>query len=536
MKGDGRNMIKVIIADDENLICRLVQALADWDALGMEVAGTAENGLEALELVKTVKPDILITDIRMPGCDGLELIRQAKELQPQLEVVIISGYAHFEYAQTAIKYGVGNYLLKPIQKEELMDTLGKMKERCEGGLSSKADKALLYQNSERDLTSLRNSLVKDLLLPSTSPLSEEILRDTYHFMAKENAYQAVLLKMDCDIRGMNGAPYEILKEKTSEVFENSLSEVCPEYHLYFQDYTGYAILNYDIENKAEVRKKLRVCLNLLEAQKSLYGPVEFSLSVGAVVQDCAKLKDSLEEAKEVIKERLVEGPGRLLEGIPESSGVEKQNLMDKYMKAAEHAIEMLSEEEASNACKALYEEMAEAHNICGREMFDLVVSAGHLFIARCAVGNIEGIRQEFDYHCRQCCGAKELFTQLKEMQIAVLNESGELRRNEEGRPIRQAKQYVQQHFSEPITLEEVCDAVGFSASYFSVLFKKETGEGFAKYLIKVRMDEAKRLLRETNLPVVEICERVGYSDRKHFTRTFNKTAGLNPAEYRKLYG
>lgn len=124
-------MIRVIIADDEKLICRLVQALADWDSLGMEVAGTAENGLEALQLVEALEPDILITDIRMPGCDGLELIRRAKELRPQLEVVIISGYAHFEYAQSAIQFGVGNYLLKPIKKEELMDTLRKMKERCE---------------------------------------------------------------------------------------------------------------------------------------------------------------------------------------------------------------------------------------------------------------------------------------------------------------------------------------------------------------------------------------------------------------------
>ena len=88
----------------------------------MEVAGLAENGPEALELIERERPDILITDIRMPGCDGLELIRRAKELRPELEIVIISGYAHFEYAQTAIRYGVGNYLLKPIKKDELMET------------------------------------------------------------------------------------------------------------------------------------------------------------------------------------------------------------------------------------------------------------------------------------------------------------------------------------------------------------------------------------------------------------------------------
>lgn len=118
-------MLKVIIADDERLICRLVQTLADWDSLGMEVVAMAENGLEALELVQSRHPDILITDIRMPGCDGLELIRSAKQIMPDLEVVIISGYAHFEYAQSAMKYGAGYYLLKPIKQAELMETLEK---------------------------------------------------------------------------------------------------------------------------------------------------------------------------------------------------------------------------------------------------------------------------------------------------------------------------------------------------------------------------------------------------------------------------
>ena len=118
----------------------------------------------------------------------------------------------------------------------------------------------------------------------------------------------------------------------------------------------------------------------------------------------------------------------------------------------------------------------------------------------------------------------------------LIGQVQESRANESARPIRLAKQYVLQHFSEPITLEEVCEAVGFSISYFSALFKKETGEGFAKYLTRIRIDEAKNLLRETSLSVGEIGEKVGYSDRKHFTSNFRKIVGLNPAEYRKLYG
>jgi len=116
-------MWKVIIADDERLICRLIESLIDWEALDMENAGKAENGLEALQMVRDLQPDLLITDIRMPGCDGLELIRQARELSPEIEIVIISGYARFEYAKTAIAYGVGSYILKPVNRDELNKTL-----------------------------------------------------------------------------------------------------------------------------------------------------------------------------------------------------------------------------------------------------------------------------------------------------------------------------------------------------------------------------------------------------------------------------
>ncbi|MEG2731993.1 MAG: response regulator, partial [Clostridium sp.] len=122
-------MLKVIVADDEEKICQLIVKLVDWTSLGMEVAAIASNGIEAMEKIISLKPDIVITDIRMPGYDGLELIKRAKSEGINTEFIIISGYRHFEYAQNAIRYGVGDYLLKPIKKDELMDALKRIGER-----------------------------------------------------------------------------------------------------------------------------------------------------------------------------------------------------------------------------------------------------------------------------------------------------------------------------------------------------------------------------------------------------------------------
>ena len=209
-----------------------------------------------------------------------------------------------------------------------------------------------------------------------------------------------------------------------------------------------------------------------------------------------------------------------------------QDILDRYCKEMEHAIEVLDPAEASKCGEELKNAVMSVPDVRGREIQETVLSAGRFFIVRVRATS----PTIFEEKCMHCGSAEELFHELSTLQEELMTEALEARQGETSRPIRQAKQYVHKHYAENITLEEVCDHVGFSVAYFSALFKKETGEGFAKYLMRVRMDEAKTLLRETGLSVTEICERVGYNDRKHFTQTFHKIAGVNPAEYRKLYG
>lgn len=525
--------MKVIIADDEKLICRLVQALADWELLGMEVVGTAENGLEALELIEILEPDILITDIRMPGCNGLELIRQAKERRPELEIVIISGYAQFEYAQSAIQYGVGNYLLKPIKKEGLMEALNTMRGRCQARRNMSGSQGGV--NSQKDLGRLRSSLVKDLLSPSPPVLTRESLRETYYMEAAGDLFQAFALQAIGGGQAMGQPALDILQQEILQALVSCLGGNCLEKVVYFQERTGYGILCFDQGKRTAVRWALRECINQLDAKKGLFGQVEFSMSLGSPVWEPEELSRSMAEAKMALLGRFTEGVGRLLEYTPENTGMDRQNLLDKYIKAAGNAIETMSEENAAAACEEFEKGVKETGSLTGRDMMELVLAAQSFFASR-TVMDVGERQQEFARRCDDCSRMEELFVLLEAEQKGLLEELRENRRNEDNRPIRLAKQYVMKHFRQPITLEEVSEAVGFSPSYFSVLFKKKTGEGFAKYLTRIRMEEAKTLLRETNLAIAEICERLGYSDRKHFTQTFHKATGLTPAEYRKLYG
>lgn len=517
-------------------MCNLILLLADWEKLGMEVVGTASNGLEALELVRACTPDILITDIRMPGCYGIELIERAKAEFPAIEIVIISGYAHFEYAQSAIKNGVGDYLLKPIQRDELMATLKKLGERCRARVESASEVEQLKEISRQDVDRQRQRLIADLAEGRLGILTEERLKEEFHVEVQPGLFQIFLLKMDYDLAAVTPLSIAIIESKAQKIFSAVVPSLCHEMLFSFREPWGYGLLNFAGQNRDIVRRTLRDCLNQLTVQQGMLGPVEFSLALGQVSDRPEGLSESLCTARIAAAERLIEGTGRLLEGTFKPSALRGENLPERYGRAIEHLVETLSAEEAGLAVDHLEEAVAAIPDIYGQELLDLVDSVGQLFALRLDLDDREKTIRDFYNRCNQCSKAADLFHCLRQFQEGQLALVSERRRSESIRPIRFAKQYIQKHYSEQVTLEEVCASIGFSTSYFSVLFKKETGEGFNKYLTRVRMDQAKELLQKGNMPIAEICTKVGYGDLKHFTQTFKKVTGLNPGQYRKLYG
>ena len=531
-------MQKVMIADDEERICQLIEALVDWKALGMEVTAVAHNGLEAAELVGKLRPDILITDIRMPGCSGLELIEKVKRDIPELEIIIISGYAHFEYAKSAIKFGVGEYLLKPINKTELTTTLERLKTKIENRLREKEDKEQLEQKSKNDVERLQEILLERLREQREEALSFETLRGEYYLKMQPGCFQGIWLKIDSSEGELGEEGKRIVTERSGKLLESSLRHKCFDMLCREQDWGGYiGILNYAEGKQEEIRYILKDCLNQLESAKKLYGEIFFSLAVGGIAKEPSGMGQSLREASVIIEERLVRGTGRFLDYMPEGSSVlHEKSLPEKYLRIITHAVEILSEEEAGKALELLKAGVAEVKDVRGYEIFELVSSCGALFLSQVEFKERREVLQDFLEKCRQCGSQDALFQALGRLQETYIRELVEQREGDMLRPVRQAKQYIQNHYSEPITQEEVSGVVGLSSTYFSALFKKEEGEGFAKYLTGVRMEQAKILLRESTYSVSEICRRVGYNDLKHFTHNFEKAAGLKPTAYRKLYG
>lgn len=530
------NRLEVVIVDDEERICQLITALIDWEALGMHVAGKAHNGLDACRLVETIRPHILITDIRMPGCSGLELIRQVKKLLPELEIIVISGYAHFEYAQQAIQYGVGYYLLKPVSRAELTSMLEKLKERISQRLESEQDKEELLRRAKNDDSRMKKNLVFDLADGSYPELTEENLKNIYHIHIRRGMYQAFCLKADCNHAAFHESSREILMEKLQEILECTLREKDAELVFAVRGFYCMGIVNYEAGKQEEIRRALKNYLSHAQLQRSLFAEADFSLAVGGAYKEVQKLSDSMEEAMLLIKERYVKGSGRFLERMGEASSLHEYNFLEKYLRDITHAVEVISEPQADAAVEYLQKETAIIPHVRGYEILELVHAAADIFAACAQIPERTRQLELFRAQCDDCSHAEKLFACLGDFQRKFIREMAEKRENDAIRPVRRAKEYIQAHYGEPLTQEEISDMVGLSTAYFSALFKKTEGEGFAKYLIHVRIEQAKILLRESNFPVMEICRKVGYNDLKHFTHTFEKVTGVKPSVYRKLYG
>lgn len=529
-------MVKLVVADDEERVCRLIVALGNWKELGIKVVGTAANGIQALELIRKEKTDILITDIRMPGLNGLELIEKVREISPDIKIMIISGYANFEYAQNALKQGVSDYLLKPINKDALNESLTKMVNQIE--TARRTDMAFQDIQNERreELIKLRNMLLHDLCHDRSLGLSEDILREKYYLNVQPGLYQVLAIKQDAGGNDSKEDTIELIWHKMEEILQREITKECYDFVTAIEGEYLYGLMNYPARNSEKIRKIVRSCFNQMIARNDYLGKTQLSLGIGLSVKEAENIKDSFVLANRSLAERLLEGNSKILEADASNGVLYEKKLVDKFTRNLGSALQTLDVEEIRNTINVIYNETMETPGVHGWEILEMIRQCGSIFIMRLDVPDKVELQKEFDNKCDNCVTVNALFTCLLDFMLTKVNQMIALREEDSVRPVRLAKQYIHNHYQEQITLEEVSDYVGLTPAYFSVMFKKETEIGFAKYLINERIEGAKDLLRESTLSVADICRKVGYNDPKHFTRLFEKNVGVKPAVYRKLYG
>ena len=525
--------MKVLVADDEERVCALICALIDWQNLGLSLCGKAYDGISALALIEEEQPDLVITDIRMPGLDGLDLIRKAKEIQPNLQFIIISGHRQFDYAQTAIKYGVAEYLLKPIKKLELEQTLMKMVSRYH-------EQQCLSQATEQLQQQVTQDRKQRRMLAFSMLLKEGQTQLLATCFTPSDIMQVLAVKMDL-LKGFHAQRSDtILAEKMEEYMDRECAFFCSDIVTHLHEGSIYILLSYRREHSPMALKGTDALLQFLKTQAEIFGNVLFTLGLGVQVASYEELALSVLTSQQAIAQRLVSGPLKRYV----SSGLEElpsDTLVKPFVLGLQGICAQNSEAALTSHCTSFLTAL-DAANLLPYAKAQCIINCfdeGSRFIAEHMVGN-ENTRLILVEKHQRLENAYSMDLLLKAFTASMQDVfSLYLDEKEENlsKPILKAQEYLAQHFhDELISLETVSEVVNLNSSYFSTLFKKNCGKGFFEYLLDLRLTEAKRLLANSECSIAEVAQKVGYRDPKHFSKVFKKACQIKPNEYRKLYG
>lgn len=535
--------LRILIADDEYKVRRLVRVLLERAGLDVEVVGDVENGRTALEMVQQEKPDVIITDIRMPGINGLDLIRACKESHPDVAFVIISGYQEFEYAQEAIRYGVEDYLVKPLEQEDLAAVIRKIeKKHRHAQANALAEQKLLQRRREDDVTA-RKMLMRDFLHQPDSlrgRLDEEMLREKYRCVFSEPAFVFAALKPDTLDAVEHPRLYPFLQEKLEQTLKRCLKEVGLAHLTICEQQTAWILFNSRLSRISEIQKILQRMIYMLRMECSAVPGLHVTGVLGKPVSALAELPESLDSTRFTLQDRLVQGTDHLLSGkIPYSSYDVSDFLTVALRRRLIETVESLKTGESVEMIQKLGAQVqavpgctgAFVLQIAGALLELLVFSIKNAFSAEEASAFEKSLRQRLP----MCASAGEVFAQFETILQSTRESLLQKQTERDCQPVQQAKQYIQKHYAQEITLSEVGREVGLTPAYLSTLFKKETGQSFLDFVTETRIQAAGNLLLNTQETLETITEAVGYSDVKYFCRTFKKKMGLSPTEYRKLY-
>ena len=536
-------MLTVLIADDEKKVCQLIQGLVPWASMHLQVVGMAHDGLSALEMLKAFRPDIMITDIRMPGIDGISLIREAKAILPDLRCVIISGYRHFDYAHNAIKYGVEDYLLKPLQKREIIDTLEKLCLRRDP-----PPQAGDYLRTQAFLSACLQGA-------SGETMTKESVRSRYGIELPEDClFYALMVKPDLEGVPAGEPVRRIASERIMDRCRAALSPLLLDSKMALLP-EGIAALLCVSRDEKEVRG---TCLTISQKEKDLHDTLHtireraelmrdvfptlrVSIGVSAASERFSDIPELFEQCYAALETRLLHGEGALFIGKPEP----REALFIRSVLRADtlrSLLTSLSSLQAEVYAEALHSSFGQLHAASGNppQLRVLLKEMIRLHFEQLPHGATLREMEEMIARFSDRWNAAVLLSDVEEAFVSLLKrhflDMDSARRQIEQMPLRRAKAYIREHYQKPLTLEEVSGVAGFNPAYFSTLFKKETGEKFTDYLSSVRIQAAQKLLMSSDFSILMVAEKTGYGDVKYFSKQFKKAMGLSPQEYRKLYG
>ena len=531
----------ILIVDDEQLIRQGLRARIEYLGIDVDEIFEAENGLMALRLQEEHPIDVVITDIRMPDMDGLELIQEMQKKNNQIKFVVLSGYAEFSYAETAIRLGVKAYLLKPVSNDDLKAAFDKAyKEmeqtasvRQEVQMKKRMDREKQVYQQEKALNALFSSqeagaVTREQLCKLCgydekmwAGGAESVLYLAILHINKESFEHQRFRPVDHElVRFMIRNIFEEIQAPCEKLLVNSLSDTRQMYGIFIGD------------DKKKLRMEVeRIYLRMrsvLEKKMGIY------LTIG--VSRCRSQLEGKEtsEARQALKQRIIYGKANIYfyEDIrilgEQEFPVSQLHLLEQYIEHNEiFKVKNLVQEIFS---EELVKKYGSAYlRIMWIRILNLLL---HHYERRGRnAAEIEKMLQNYNLLDR-IQSLQEIRQKIIEMVMECVSTESVADANARSK-IQMAIGYIQEHFAENLTVNVLAEHYGMSPNYFSSMFKKEMSRSAVNYITELRINQARELLYHSELSVVDISKKVGYEDSQYFFRVFKKYLGLTPLQYRE---
>ncbi len=520
-------LYKVFFVEDEIVTREGIRDNVDWKANGFEFCGEAPDGEIALPLVEIIKPDVLVTDIKMPFMDGLQLCKIVRERMPWIKIIVLSGHDEFEYAQQAIKLGVTEYLLKPVTVQDLHHVLQKVAAQLDQERQKQEDLRRLQDQVEESRATLRERLLLKLVVGAVPPAEAIEQGQLLGLELIARCYLVVVIRIElCD----PSEPFDYYECHQVQQMVSRLVENNPDVFLLKKDIEELVLIMKG-STPEYLQEEKDFLLEQIERQvkETRYG---LTIGAGTIRKRIADISQSFVEALVNLQHAAMQnraGP---------DDGVDKAELLKVDRSAVEDYLKCGVKEDFDNFFDAFVRPLGEtvfrSRMAKNYVLMDIVLTTARF--VNSLGGDIDQVVPGFD-HVETMLTQLQTIEQIREQVHKILVGALAFRDRHAGSQhagmIQQAKEYIDHHYMDPnISLHEVAAHVNHSPSHFSTVFSQETCTTFKEYLTEIRLRKAKELLRTTSLKSFEISYQVGYGDPHYFSYVFRKNTGLSPTEFR----
>lgn len=523
----------VLLVDDEEEVIQVIMKKLDWEELGFSVVGYACNGVKAFEMVEDYQPDVVMTDIKMPYMNGMELAHRVKTEYATTKILIFTGFDEFEYAREAIHLEVEEYVLKPVNSVELANVFRQLKIKLDQEISEKRNVEILQKYYMESLPLLQTNFYS--MLMEGRIREEELPRYLSDYrLAFQGPLFSCLVVHTSTSQVPEGMNPMLLFTSVQKQAEEHLGE---KWQAKAFPYLENTVLIAQLRCESEITELTDDCDRFCKYARHIIGAV-VTVGIGQVCENIYDLSQSYSSARTAVSYRVLYGASRAInikENVPQEvskpdseDAVQLSNLFKMIRLGSVEDIEAAVNQYLNHA--SFQERSLQRYHVDIMEL----ISALYRFAV-----NHEITAEAFPENM------KVLYARLLDMDIDALQKwlidishffREELRnaRNRSTKSfVSKAKEYVYNNYmDEELSLDEICQVLGVSNSYFSTVFKKKTGNSFIGYLTDYRMEQASRLLIETNDKSYIIAKQVGYTDPNYFSYVFKRRFGVSPSKYR----